>query len=128
MMGPVTTFAWLVLAGVFLDELLAMTAVGVWGWQADPRWLLVWLLPLSAMLIWYAAASPKAPYGGPVVRPVAKALVFGLAALALWDAGHPRWAVALLAFSVLVNALAQLPRVRVVAEELTGAETSHDAR
>ena len=106
---------WTVLALVFLDELFAMAAFGVWGWTASPRWLLVWLLPLLAMLAWFLFASPKARYGGRVVRPVTKVLVFGLACLALWDAGHPMWAVALLVFSVAVNALAQLPSIRELA-------------
>ena len=74
-------FGWFVLSLVFVDELLAMAAFGVWGWQASPRWLLVWLLPLLAMAAWYFLASPKAAYGGPVVRPVAKVVVFGLASL-----------------------------------------------
>jgi hypothetical protein len=43
-----------------------------------------------------------------------KVLVFGLASLALWDSGYPGWAVALLAFSVVVNALAMLPGVRAL--------------
>jgi hypothetical protein len=121
-----TTFAWIVLAAVFADELAAMAAFGVWGWQAEPRWLLVWLLPLLAMCTWWAIASPKAPYGGPVIRPVAKVLVFGLATLALWDANHPLWALALLIFSVVVNGLALLPRVQAVA--LSGVEASRAAR
>ena len=41
-----------------------------------------------------------------------KVLVFGLASWALWDAGHHGWAIALLVFSVVVNGLAMLPRVR----------------
>ena len=110
-------FGWFVLALVFLDELLAMAAFGVWGWQASPRWLLVWLLPLLAMTAWFFFASPKAAYGGPVVRPVVKVLVFGLASLALWAAGHPGWAVGLLAFSVVVNGLALLPAVRALPEQ-----------
>nr|WP_281367368.1 YrdB family protein [Nocardioides kongjuensis] len=102
---------------VFLDELLAVAAFGVWGWDRDPRWLLVWLLPIAAMTVWFLLASPKAPYGGPVVRPLAKVVVFGLASLALWDAGHEGWAVALLVFSVVVNGLALLPSIRVLVEE-----------
>lgn len=104
-------FGWGVLALVFLDELLAVAAFGVWGWEQDPRWLWVWLLPAAAMTAWFLLASPHARYGGPLVRPVAKVLVFGLASLALWDAGHGAWALALLVFSVVVNALALVPSV-----------------
>jgi hypothetical protein len=107
-------FGWVVLSFVFLDELLAMVAFGVWGRQASPSWLLVWLAPLIALVAWFLLASPKARYGGPVVRPVTKVLVFGLASLALWSAGHPAWALALLVLSVVVNALAKLPGVRAL--------------
>ncbi len=110
------------LALVFLDELLVMAAYGVWGWQQSPAWLLVWLLPLLAMGAWFLLASPKARYGGPVVRPVTKLVVFGLGALALWDAGHPGWALALLVFSVVVNALAMIPAIRDLAVEVTAAD------
>jgi len=113
----VAVFGWFVLSLVFLDELLAMAAFGVWGWQASPHWLLVWLLPLLAMTAWFLFASPKAGYGGPVVRPVVKVLVFGLASLALWAAGHSGWAVGLLVFSVVVNGLALLPAVRALPEQ-----------
>ena len=44
---------------------------------------------LAAMTVWYLVASPKARYGGPVRRPVAKVLVFGLASLLLWAIGQP---------------------------------------
>ena len=101
---------------VFVDEVLAMAAFGIWGWQASPRWLLVWLLPLLAMAAWALFASPKARYGGTIVRPVVKVIVFGLACLALYDAGYPGWALALLVFSVVVNALAMLPSIRSLAE------------
>lgn len=109
-------FAWVVLGLVFVDELLAMAAFAVWGWQVGtPRWLLVVVLPLLAMTAWSLFASPKARYGSGGRRPVAKVLVFGLASWALWDAGHHGWAVALLVFSVVVNAVASVPGVREVA-------------
>ncbi|MDQ6523026.1 YrdB family protein [Nocardioides sp. LHD-245] len=108
---------WAVLALVFVDELLAVAAFGIWGWDHDPRRLLVWVLPIVAMAVWFCFASPKAPYGGPLVRPLAKVLVFGLACLALWDAGQQDWAIALLVFSVVVNGLAQLPSIRVLVDE-----------
>ena len=111
-------FGWVVLFLVFVDEVAAVAAFGVWGWESSllgvPGWVLVWLLPVVAASTWYWFASPKAPYGGRVVRPVAKVLVFGLACLALWDLGHDRWAVALLVFSVVVNALAMLPGVQAL--------------
>lgn len=111
-------FAWGVLSLVFLDELAAMAAFGVWGWQVgSPRWLLVVVLPLLAMTVWWLFASPKARFGSGGRREVAKVLVFGLASVALWDAGHPGWAVALLVFSVVVNGLAMLPSIRAVAEQ-----------
>jgi hypothetical protein len=113
----VVAFGWCVLALVFVDELAAMAAYGVWGWQETPRLLLVWLLPLLAMLVWFFFASPKARYGGSVVRPVAKVLVLGLATLLLWDAGHPVWALGLLVFSLVVNALAMVPAIRDLAAE-----------
>jgi hypothetical protein len=69
------------------------------------------------MLVWFLFASPRAAYGGPVVRPVVKALVFGLASWALWDAGHPGWAVGFLVFSVVVNGLALLPFVKQLVPE-----------
>ena len=109
-------FGWTVLALVFADELLAMAGLGGYGWSTSPRWLLVWLLPLLAVLAWSLLASPKARYGTPVVRPVVKVLVFGLASLGLWAAGHHWLASALLVFSVVVNALAQLRVVREQAE------------
>ncbi|KRC52943.1 MULTISPECIES: DUF2568 domain-containing protein [unclassified Nocardioides] len=110
-------FGWSVMALVFVDELLAVAAFGVWGGHHDPQWLLVWLLPLVAMTVWFLFASPKARYGGTVVRPVAKVVVFGLACVALADAGHGDWALALLVFSVVVNGLALLPSIRVLVEE-----------
>ena len=52
-------FGWSVLALVFVDEILAMVAFGVWGWDHDPRWLLVWLLPLAAMTAWFCSPRPR---------------------------------------------------------------------
>jgi hypothetical protein len=111
-------FAWSVLALVFVDELLAMAAAGVWG--AHVAWPLALVMPLLTIMVWFLFASPKARYGGPVVRPVVKVLVFVLASAGLWAAGHHGLAVALLVFSVVVNGLAQLPTVRQVAAAEVG--------
>jgi hypothetical protein len=110
---------WLVLALVFVDELLA----AVWGNHAGGV-LLAIVMPLVVVAVWWTFASPKAPLGGRVVRPVAKVLVFGLAGLGLWAAGHHGWAVAFLVFSVAVNALALLPSIQALVTEAD----AHDGR
>jgi hypothetical protein len=107
---------WTVLALVFLDELLAVAAAGVWG-AATGGVVLAVVMAVLVVVVWALFASPKAPYGGPVVRPVVQVLVFGLASWGLWDAGHPGWALAMLVFSVVVNALGLLPGVRALAAE-----------
>jgi hypothetical protein len=114
----VVGFAWVVLGLVFLDEVAAMAAFGVWGWQVgNPRVILVVVLPLAAMTAWWLFASPNARYGDHGRREVVKVVVFGLASLALWDAGYHEWAVALLALSVVVNTVALHPRIREVATQ-----------
>ena len=106
---------WPILALVFLDEVLACVAAGVYG-AARSGPLLAVALVLLTVAVWWTFASPKAPLGGPVVRPVAKVLVFGLTTLGLWSVGHHAWAVAFLAFSVVVNALALHPDVSGLAD------------
>lgn len=113
-------YAATVLGLVFVDELAVMLAFGVWGWRVGGglHWLLVVLAPLLAMTAWFFLASPKAPYGGTVVRPAVKVVVFGLGTAALWSIGETAWALALLVGSVGVNALAQTPPVLRLLEEL----------
>ncbi|WP_109506537.1 YrdB family protein [Nocardioides speluncae] len=110
------TFGWTVLTLVFVDELLAMAAFGVWGYSlgGPVRLLLAVVLPIAVMAIWWAFASPKAPYGGPVLRYLVIGSVFCLASLALWHAGHPGWALAFFTFSAVINCLALIPPVRAL--------------
>lgn len=110
-------FGWTVLSLVFLDEVAAAVAAGVWGAYAGGPVLAV-LAPAAVVAVWWTFASPKAPLGGPVVRPVVKVLVFGLAGLGLWVAGHHGWAVAFLVFSVVVNGLALLPSISGLVTQL----------
>jgi len=106
-------FGWSVLALVFLDELLAVAAAAVWGAHVGGPVLAV-AMGLLTMLVWFLFASPKARYGGPVVRPVTKVLVFTLASVGLWASGHHTLGVALFVFSAAVNALAQAPSIKVL--------------
>ena len=110
-------FAAVVMTLVFVDEVACMAAFAVWGWVLGGVVLAV-VAPVAAMTAWFLFASPKARYGGGFVRPVTKLVVFGLASLALWHAGHPGWASVLLMCSAVVNGLAQLPSVRGTARDL----------
>jgi hypothetical protein len=107
---------WSVLFLVFVDELLAVAAAAIWGDHAGGGWLALGMAVLT-VLAWFLFASPKARYGGTIVRPVTKILVFSLASAGLWASGHPALAVVLLAFSLLANAAAQLPSVRVLVRD-----------
>ena len=104
------SLGWTVLALVFLDELLLVAAVGIAsGEVAGP--VAGVAAGAAVIALWWSFASPRAPLGGPVVRPVVKLLVVAVACGGLWATGHPRAAGLLLVFSVVVNALALLPSV-----------------
>jgi hypothetical protein len=100
-----TGLGWLVGGLLFADELFAMAGLLVWGWHAGGPVVGV-AAALAGMLVWALFASPKARWRGPVRRPVAKLIVFGLATVGLWAAGHHPTAIVLLAFSIAINAVA----------------------
>ena len=101
---------WTVLALVFLDELLLVA--GAWvAAAAHGGWVVGLLAGVAVVALWAAFASPKAPYGGPVTRPVTQVLLLVAVCLGLWQAGHPGAALALALFSVAVNALALVPSI-----------------
>lgn len=115
-------FGWAVLALLFFDEMLCVVAAGVAGyaWLGIPGAILGCAIVIT---VWALFASPKARFGGPIVRPVVKVLVFGGCSLALVLTGHLWWGIALAAFSIVVNALAQIPAIR----DLAAAQTHRDA-
>lgn len=86
------------------------------GSHAGGAWLAVGIVVLT-VLVWFLFASPKARFGGPVVRPVTKVVVFVLASVGLWASGHHTLAVALVVFSVVVNALAEMPSAKVLVRD-----------
>ncbi len=107
---------WTVLLLVFVDELLAIAAAAVWGNHVANAWLAI-AMALLTMLVWFLFASPKARFGGPVVRPATKVLVFTLTAVGLWASDHHALAVAFFLFSAVINGLAQLPSVKVLVRD-----------
>ncbi|GAA4375084.1 DUF2568 domain-containing protein [Nocardioides caricicola] len=108
-------FGWTVLTLVFVSELLAIGGLFVWGL---PSLLWSFVLGAAGMLAWNFFASPKARFGHPVGRPVVKVLVFGLGAYGYWESGLTGLAVVVLVFSVAVNALALLPSVSGLVDEV----------
>jgi hypothetical protein len=109
-------FGWTVMLFVFVDELLAVASAAVWGNHVRNAWFAI-VMGLVTVLVWFLFASPKARYGGPLVRPVTKVVVFALASAGLWASGHHALAVAMFVFSAVVNGLAQLPSVKVLVQD-----------
>ena len=107
---------WSVLFLVFVDELLAVAAAAVWGNHVGNVWLAI-VVALLTVLVWFLFASPQARFGGAVVRPVTKILVFSLASAGLWASGHHALAIAMFAFSAVINGMAQLPSVKVLVRD-----------
>jgi hypothetical protein len=99
---------WSNLTVALLVELIALGVFAWWGWRTGEdlagRLILVVGLPLAAAALWGLFAAPTARRG-PVLRWVVKTLVFGLAAFALWDLGHPVLGVVFAAV-VVANLLA----------------------
>jgi hypothetical protein len=109
----VKTLGWTVLALVFLDELLALAALAVWGDHASGIALAI-AAPVGWVIVWFLFAAPSARFRGRFTTPAVKVIAFGLPCLALWSAGHPGLAVALLVFSAAINGLGQLPAIRAL--------------
>jgi hypothetical protein len=78
----------------FLLELFAFVSLGIWGFLA---WPLPWpgvlvgiAAPAVAILLWALFRSPRAVFRlDPFGKAVVEICVFGAAALAWWDLGHP---------------------------------------
>lgn len=88
----------------FLLEVAALIAVGYWGFQTGKGPFFKFLLglgaPIMIAVVWGMYGSPAAPYPVQgILRLLLEFLIFGLAALTLYFAGHPTLAVL---FGVLV--------------------------
>ena len=96
------------LALKFLLELAALAAFGLWGASIASGVAAVVLavgLPVIVAVLWGAFAAPRARRRLPLrLRAPFELGVFGLAALALWQAGSATWAAVFAAIAA-VNAL-----------------------
>lgn len=93
------------LAVAFGMELVALGALGWWGTRTGDGTLVKIVLaigiPAAAAVLWGLFAAPTATYTNPVLTVATKILVFGAAALALWQLDHR---IAAVAFPTLVIA------------------------
>jgi hypothetical protein len=94
----------------FLLEILALLILADWGWHrgaaTETRLLQAIAAPLVAAIVWGLFAAPKARIPVPLAGQLAvKALVFGVAAWALFDLGLPLLGV-LFALVVIVSTVA----------------------
>jgi len=109
-------FGWSVLFLVFVDELLVIAAAATWG-EHQSGALLATGVAVVTIVGWALFASPTARFGGRVTRPLGKAIMFTLATVGLWVSDHHTWAIAFAVFSVVINALAQLPSIKVLVRD-----------
>lgn len=107
------TLGWTVLALVFLDELLALAALALWGNHASGIALAI-AAAVAWVIVWFLFAAPTARFRGRFTTSAIKVIAFGLPCLALWAAGHAGLALALLVFSTAINGLAQVPSIRAL--------------
>ncbi|MFJ9536798.1 YrdB family protein [Streptomyces sp. NPDC101225] len=96
---------------LFLIELGALAAVGVWGFTRDVAAPLGWLLGLGApavlVVLWALFGSQKATYKTRgAVRVGFELLWFGAGVVALWAAGAAGWAIAFAAVCAVSKTLA----------------------
>lgn len=110
-------FGWLVLGLVFLGEALTISSFADWGWHngGDWKWLLAVGLAVVTMIGWWMFASPQARLGEGWLRDLLKVGMILVATAALWHSGHETGAIVFLVLNMVVNGLAQIPSIKVLA-------------
>lgn len=99
---------WANLMVAFVMELVALGALGTWGWKTGSTTPMQTTLaigtPLLAAVVWGLFAAPNATFPNPVLMIATKLIVFGGAALGLW-AVHYRTAAVVFAVVLVANLL-----------------------
>jgi hypothetical protein len=76
----------------FVLELAALAALAYWGWGV--AWGLAIAAPAAWIVLWAVFGSPRARVKLSPSRHLAfEVVMFGSAAVALWAAGQPVWAI-----------------------------------
>lgn len=101
----------------FLLEIAMLVAFGVWGFATgDATWQKLLLgigAPAIALVAWGALVAPRARRRlRDPSRLVVEVILFGLAGAALWSAGAPGWALALVLVAAANIAVLSALRLR----------------
>jgi len=108
--------SWAVAAAVvvLISEVLAIGSFGIWAHSVtDKSWVSFALLG-AGLVAWTLFAFPWSRFGGPIVSPSARLLLYGLALLAVFAAGHPALGLVETGIFVVALALARQPEVLAV--------------
>lgn len=113
---------------LFLLELVALAAIGWWGFKTGSgmsSWLLGLGIPAGAAVLWGMYAAPHAVQDIPWMAVAVKVLVFSDATVALLICAGPRWALIFATVLVLNLIIVHLPGVSAHFALLTAKVAVH---
>ena len=99
---------------VFISEILAIGSFGIWAHSVTDKSWVPYALLGAGLVAWSLFAFPWSRFGGTMVSPVARVLLYGLALLAVFAAGHPPLGLVETGIFVAALALARQPEVLAV--------------
>ena len=106
-------------AVAFILEILALVALGWWGFSVHP--LLGIAAPLLAIIVWGLFAAPRARYQVSIIAVLlVKDLVFGAATIALFALDEPGLAITFAIVAVINTAIATIDRNAAVVRARSG--------
>ncbi len=107
--------AWTVFTFVFVAELCAVVALGVFGWRIGQRqpWkaIVCVVFVAVAIVLWALFAAPHATYDVGWLAVAVKVLVFGAAVVGLWVVGAHKLSVAFAVAVIALHVAAKLPAI-----------------
>ena len=108
--------AWAVVAAVvvLISEVLAIGSFGIWAHSVTDKSWVPYALLGAGLVAWTLFAFPWSRFGGPIVSPAARLLLYGLALLAVFAAGQPALGLVETGIFVAALALARQPEVLAV--------------
>ncbi len=101
-----------IVALVFIAEVLALGSYVLWvREQSSSEWLTVAAM-FAAIVVWGQLARPIGRFSGLVFTPVVRAVLFTLAVIAVWDAGHHTLGMVQACVFIAAAELSRVPEVQ----------------